>query len=164
MWEVRRSGSMIIIGGCYGLYAFDLFLQMSFLFLSPRFPLPHNCGAIASQLWCNCPTIVVQLHHSCGATTTPLEKTGTLLEKTGQRLGKSFVRMLFLGHRLNPDRLTSETDHKKGSERRGNARCHLIGSLGISVRGPRLRIRHRGCAKRAGWRWICTEPPQKVGD
>ena len=161
---------MIIIGGCYGLYAFDLFLQTSFLFLSPRFPLPHSCGAIASQLWCNCPTIVVQLPHSCGATTTPLEKTEsplektrTLLEKTGRRLGKSFVRILFLGHWPNPDRLTSGTDHKKGSERRGNARCHLIGRLGISVRGPRLRIRHRGCARRAGWQWLGIGPPQKVG-
>ena len=82
MWDVRRSGSIIIIGGCYGLYAFDLFLQMSFLFLSPRFPLPHSCGAIASQLWCNCPTIVVQLPHSCGATEKFLGKTKRRGKKT----------------------------------------------------------------------------------
>ena len=37
--------------------------------------LPHSCGATASQLWCNCPTIVVQLPHSCGATEKSLGKT-----------------------------------------------------------------------------------------
>ena len=120
---------------------FDLFLQTVFLFLSPRFPLPH----------------------SCGATTTPLEKTRTLLEKTGRRLGKSLVRMLFLGHRPNPDRLTSGTDHKKGSERLGNARCHLIGRLGISARGTRLRIRRRGCARRAEWPLVRTGQMRKGG-
>ena len=66
---------MIIIGGCYGLYAFDLFLQMLLFCLYKRafcfylrdfrcptavVQLPHSCGATAPQLWCNCPTAVGQ--------------------------------------------------------------------------------------------------------
>ena len=52
-----------------------LFSQADILFFPPSFPLPHNCGAIAPQLWCNCLTTVVQLPHSCGATEMSFVKT-----------------------------------------------------------------------------------------
>ena len=37
---------------------------------------------VAPQLWCNCPTIVVQLPHSCGAIALQLWGNGNLPRKT----------------------------------------------------------------------------------
>ena len=59
-----------------------LFSQAVILFFPPSFPLPHNCGAIAPQLWCNCLTTVVQLPHSCGATEISFVKTKRKDKKT----------------------------------------------------------------------------------
>ena len=48
----------------------------------------------------------------------------------------------------------------------GTARCvrqPFAGYQEISVRGPRLRIRHRGCAKQAEWLLVRTGQMQRDG-
>ena len=72
---------MIIIGGCYGYMLLICFCKRAYCFYLRDFrcptvvvQLPHSCGATAPQLWCNCPTAV-------GQRLLPLKKQELSLKK-----------------------------------------------------------------------------------
>ena len=83
MWEIRRGGSIIIIGGCYGLYAFDLFLQTSFLFFQRKYPLEKQKVPLLKQevplLKQEIPLVTTQVKvvRSCHKNTVATDKTKT---------------------------------------------------------------------------------------
>ena len=68
----------------------NLFFEPLSLFFQGTFSLPHNCGAVAPQLWGSCTKIVGQLHHSCGAMGIKEIKTRILLAGTRRKEQKIF--------------------------------------------------------------------------
>ena len=96
----RLSPGFFLRSGCSSKRIFYFFLR-HFRCPTTVVQLPHSCGATASQLWCNCPTAVGQRKYPLEKQKVPLLKKEVPLVKQEIPLVTTQVKVVRSCHK-NP--------------------------------------------------------------